>query len=223
LNNQAFRTSFRDRRGVSAIVTALIALVAVLGTVVFFLYPDSRLPSNNDDAIDRQVPATSSPQTSPPQPTSNPQDVQRSDEIVSEAIQVSNGHIWIAPNGTSSAAGFVVKNTGATVVAIQTVTIRKQAVPTSSWFYNTADATAANIGKELSADFTLNAVNIDGAAGEEIFNAAAGPISLSPGTAVFVYLVNPANMTAIDSGLAFSINVQAGKASAVQAVSVING
>jgi hypothetical protein len=40
---------------------------------------------------------------------------------------------------------------------------------------------------------------------------------------MFVYLANPAGITAIDSGLAFTMNIQAGKASAVNSVSVVNG
>jgi hypothetical protein len=40
---------------------------------------------------------------------------------------------------------------------------------------------------------------------------------------MFVYLVKPAGISAIDSGLAFTMNIQAGKASAVNSVSVVNG
>ncbi|HKX82552.1 MAG TPA: hypothetical protein VJL54_09885 [Nitrososphaera sp.] len=140
-----------------------------------------------------------------------------------ESIQVSNTHIWVAPNGTSSVAGFVVQNTGGKVVAIQGITIRGQSVPTSSWYYNAADASATNIQKEITSDFSLDAVNVNGVAGEEAFIAATGPISLTQGKAVFVYLANPSGISAIDGGLSFTMNVQAGKASAVQSISVING
>jgi hypothetical protein len=58
---------------------------------------------------------------------------------------------------------------------------------------------------------------------ESFTQASGGPVSLMQGQAIFVYLNNPAGITAIDSGLAFTINVQAGKASAVQSASVING
>lgn len=140
-----------------------------------------------------------------------------------EAIRLSNSHIWVSANGTSSVAGFVVQNTGSGLGAIHGITIRGQSVPTSSWYYNSADATAVNIKKELKSDFVLNAVNVDGVAGEESFVIATGPILLAPGQAVFVYLANPSGISAIDGGLSFTINVQAGKASAVQSISVVNG
>ena len=140
-----------------------------------------------------------------------------------EAIQVSNTHIWVATNGTQSVAGFVVQNTGGKVVAIQGITIRGQSIPTSNWYYNTADAQAANIQREIVSDFTLASIDVTGDATPDTFNQATGPISLTQGQAAFIYLANPSGITAIDSGLAFTMNVQAGKASAVQSISVING
>jgi hypothetical protein len=141
-----------------------------------------------------------------------------------ESIQVSNAHIWVAPNGTSSAAGFVVQNTGGKVVAIQGITTRGISVPQTSWYYNTANATADNVMKALKSDFSLNSVDVTGAAPEEAFIQATGPISLAQGQAVFIYVANPGGIKALDSGLAFNINVQAGKASAsLASVSVTSG
>lgn len=141
-----------------------------------------------------------------------------------EAIQVSNTHIWVSANGTNSAAGFVVQNTGGKVVAIQGITIRGQSVPTSSWYYNTADASATNIQKELGSDFSLASIDVTGGGQPgQAFTQATGPISLAQGKAAFVYLANPSGISAIDGGLSFTMNVQAGKASAVQSISVING
>jgi hypothetical protein len=141
-----------------------------------------------------------------------------------EAIQVSNGHIWVSPNGTNSVAGFVVQNTGGKVVSIQSITIRGQSVPTANWFYNTANATAANIQREIVSDFAFaDGIEVSGGGAAETFTQATGPLSLTQGQAMFIYLDDPAGITAIDSGLAFTMNVQAGKASAVQSVSVING
>ncbi|HEY8139963.1 MAG TPA: hypothetical protein VIE86_02655, partial [Nitrososphaera sp.] len=66
-------------------------------------------------------------------------------------------------------------------------------------------------------------INVNGVAGDEQFSVASGPISLPQGQAMFIYLANPAGIKAIDGGLAFTMNVQAGKASAVESVSVTNG
>jgi hypothetical protein len=142
-----------------------------------------------------------------------------------ESIQVSNAHIWVSPlNGTSSVAGFVVQNTGGKVVSIQSIAVRGVSVPVGSWYYNTANATASNVMKSLKPDFSLNAVDVTGAAPEETFIQASGPISVSQGQAVFIYVANPGNIKSLDSGLAFNINVQAGKSTAsLASVSVTSG
>lgn len=141
-----------------------------------------------------------------------------------EAIQVSNTHIWVSSNGTSSVAGFVVQNTGGKVVAIQDITIRGQSVPMSSWYYNSADASAANVQRALTSDFTLSAIDVTGSAPEEAFIKATMPVTLSQGQAVFVYLSNPAGITAIDAGQNFNLNVHAGKASSsIASVHVVAG
>jgi hypothetical protein len=136
-----------------------------------------------------------------------------------EAIQVSNTHIWVSSNGTSSVAGFVVQNTGGKAVSVQKITIRGQSVPTGSWWYNNdpAVATASNIQRELMYDDTLTAIEVTGDATPETFTQATGPVSLLQGQAVFIYLAKPAGINAIDSGLAYTMNIQAGKASAAVA------
>jgi filamentous hemagglutinin family protein len=139
-----------------------------------------------------------------------------------EAIQVSNTHIWVSANGTSSIAGFAVQNTGGKVVAIQSITIRGQSVPVASWYYNTVDATAANIQKELTSDFTPASVNVNGVAGEEAFDAATGPITLAQGKAAFVYLANPSGISMIDAGHDASLNVHASSASSIVSVHVLS-
>jgi hypothetical protein len=142
-----------------------------------------------------------------------------------ESIQISNAHIWVSPlNGTTSVAAFVVQNTGGKVVSVHSLTVRGMSVPADSWYYNTANATATNVLRDLKSDFNLNAVDVTGAAPEEAFVHATGPVTLSQGQAVIIYVANPASITSMDSGLAFNINVQAGKASAsLASVSVTNG
>lgn len=136
-----------------------------------------------------------------------------------EAIQVSNTHIWVSPNGTSSVAGFVVQNTGGKAVSVEKITIRGISVPTGSWWYNNTQtiATAANTQKEIVYDGTLATIEVTGAGPAEVFTPAIGTISLVQGQAMFIYLANPAGIKAIDSGLAFTMNVEAGKASAAVA------
>jgi hypothetical protein len=143
-----------------------------------------------------------------------------------EAVQVSNAHIWVSSNGSSSVAGFVIQNTGGKTVSVQKITIRGQSVPISAWYFNNSAsiATAANIQRELSYDDTLGTIEVTGGGAPEQFTLATGPISLQQGQAMIMYLANPAGIKAIDSGLAFTMNIQAGKASAaVASVSVVLG
>ena len=184
---------FQKRRGLGDVITTLIILIASVVLAAGVIFFGGSLFQTNTE---------------------------------NEAIQASNTHIWVSPNGTSSVAGFVVQNTGGKVVSVQKITIRGQSVPTGSWWYNNDPlvATAANTQRELVYDGTISdGVNVDGAAGDETFTLATGPISLEQGDAMFVYLANPAGIAAIDSGLAFTMNIQAGKASAVNSVSVTNG
>jgi hypothetical protein len=141
------------------------------------------------------------------------------------AIQLSNEHIWVSPNGTSSVAGFVVQNTGSVVVAIENITVRGQSVPVASWYYNnsTTFSTAANLQRELKYDDSLNGIDVTGDTLEEQFTQASGPIELQPGQALFLYLANPADIAAAERGQAFTLYVVAGKASSVESVSVIDG
>ncbi|MCI0565454.1 MAG: hypothetical protein MN733_43875 [Nitrososphaera sp.] len=138
-----------------------------------------------------------------------------------ESVKVSNSHIWVATNNTSTAA-FAVQNTGGKPVSLTAISIRGLSVPLSSVFFNTVDATANNIQTEFTADYTEDTVNVNGIAGEETFTPATGPVSLDQGKAVIIYINDPANIDAIDAGLSMTLNIQAGQASAVQSVSVVS-
>lgn len=146
----------------------------------------------------------------------------QSDET--EVIRLLNAHIWIASNGTTSVAGFVVQNTGVKAALIDRITIRDQPVPITSWFYNDNPAitTGYNIHKELRFDSTLDAIDVNGDGEEDRFLHASSPIALESGRAVFIYLENPAGIKTADSGQAVTINVQSGRTSAVQSISVTN-
>lgn len=131
-----------------------------------------------------------------------------------DGIKISNAHIWVAPNGTSSVASVVVQNTGGRVVSIDSITVRGMPVPTSSIYFNTADATAANIQRELRSDFSLSAVDVTGSVPEEAFTQAVNRVSLIQGQAAIIYMANAGSVTALDVNQAFTVNVQAGKATA---------
>ncbi|HEY7734104.1 MAG TPA: hypothetical protein VIB07_04870 [Nitrososphaera sp.] len=178
---------FRKRKGLGSVITTLIILIASVVLAAGVIFFGGSLFQTNTE---------------------------------NEAIQVSNTHIWVSPNGTSSVAGFVIQNTGGKAVAVQKITIRGQSIPSASWYYNNTStvATAANIQAELKFDDSLGTIDVRASTpGEEQFTQATGPISLLQGQAMFIYLAKPAGINAIDSGLAYTLNVQAGKASAAVA------
>jgi len=134
--------------------------------------------------------------------------------VESEALQVSNTHIWVSSNSTSTAA-FAVQNTGGKQVTITSISIRGISLPLSKVWFNTVDATATNIQTDFIADYTENTVNVNGVVGEEAFTQATTPLSLDQGEVVIIYLDDPANIDAIDAGQTMTLNLEAGKASAV--------
>jgi len=139
-----------------------------------------------------------------------------------ESVKVSNSHIWVATNNTSTAA-FAVQNVGGKPVSLTSISIRGLSVPLSSVFFNTVDATATNIQTEFIADYSEATVDVNSlVAGEEAFTAATGPVSLDQGQAVIIYINDPASIDAIDAGQAMTLSLQAGQANAVQSVSVVS-
>lgn len=134
-----------------------------------------------------------------------------------EAVGISNAHIWVASNNTSTVA-FVVQNTGDKVASIESITIRGLNVPSGLWYYNTVNANSSNVQRNLTPDYEpQNGVNVDGTAGQEAFILANGRISLDQGKAAFIYLRDPANIDALDAHLAMTLQVQTGQASAAVA------
>lgn len=141
----------------------------------------------------------------------------------SESIKVSNAHSWVANNNTSTTA-FVVQNTGSKAVTINAISLRGVSVPTTNWFYSTAAATATNIQTELPADYTEHNLVIGGTLYTNSTGGgiSTGTISLTQGQAAIVYLNEAGNMNAIDSGNSYTLQIQAGQATAVQSVSAVS-
>jgi hypothetical protein len=137
----------------------------------------------------------------------------------SESIKVSNVNSWVNPNTAAPAdqvatTAFVVQNTGSKAVTINSIGLRGVQVPTANWYYFiTGNQTL--LQTQLPVDYTESAT---------VFSATMstpGPISLSQGEAAIVYLSQAGNMTPIDSGNTYALQIQAGQATAVQQVQVI--
>ncbi|MEM2140226.1 hypothetical protein [Nitrososphaera sp.] len=140
-----------------------------------------------------------------------------------EAIEMSNVHSWVNPAGAvgeTATTAFVVQNTGSKAVTITSISLRGVSVPTTDWYYF-KNIQIDDIQRELSADYTEANVDVDDdVVGDEVM--LGGTISLNQGEAAIVYLNQAGNITPIDSGKFFTLQIKAGQATAVQTVSVVN-
>jgi hypothetical protein len=134
----------------------------------------------------------------------------------SESIKVSNVYSWVNSAGDATTA-FVVQNTGSKAVTINSVNLRGLQVPTSSWWSST-NATTTELQTALPV-----AYNVSGASPPAGITGpfTSGPISLSQGDAAVVYMNDAGSMTTLDAGNTYSLQIQAGQATAVQQVQVI--
>jgi hypothetical protein len=142
-----------------------------------------------------------------------------------EEIQISNSHIWITTNGSSSLAGFVIQNSGTGTVSIHEIIVGGQSVPARSWYYNDDPAvvTAANIQREIAYDDTLDSIEVTGDASPEQFIQASEKISLMQGQAMFLYLANPAGITDVHSDSRFTVTIRTANSAAEDSVRVTEG
>jgi hypothetical protein len=184
---------FQKRRGIGNVITTLIILIAsvVLGAGVIF-FGGSMFQSNTQ----------------------------------SESIKVTNIHSWVDGTTGNATTAFVVQNTGSKATTISSVNLRGLSVPTAEWNYMiTSDATV--LQTELPVLYSITAGDDNGFNPSDSATFSSGTtISLGQGQGAIVYLThdgasNPGNMTPIDSGNTYALQIQAGQATAVQQIQVI--
>ena len=160
----------------------------------------------------------------------------------SESISVSGIDIWVHgldSDGLSWGAA-KIRNTGDKVVAVDSITVRGSSIPFSNWYADTTvnatlfqqtlnhtgwadngllftDATCTALPQTLRIDLTGE----DTASSSLCADAATGPIGLTPGASTVIYFkLNNGTLTSLDSGIATTVNIFAGKAGAPQSVTV---
>lgn len=195
----------QKRRGIGNVITTLIILIAsvVLGAGVIF-FGGSMFQTNTQ----------------------------------SESMKVSNVHSWVFSGDhdndpvtldeDAAATAFVVQNTGSKAVTISSVGLRGVSVPTVLWYYAITDDVTA-LQTELTPYYDKDLLPlVPGNPGAPLGGWSTETISLSQGQAAIVYLIkdvatgsSPGSMTLIDAGNTYSLQIQAGQATAVQQVQVI--
>lgn len=242
-----------QRRALSTVVTGLVALVAILGTTVYFMSGSVSMFQQSNESFNQQ---NSLPSNQDSEVASDSMEEKNVPTTSTQAIKISNVHSWVASDsmlqecqnlgidlsecnentilakkrllyasGTSYTSAFsitalVVQNTGSTDLNILSISLRGMSVPQENWYScGPSCGIPANVNTKLVPDYDPeNGVIL--ASGLTAFTA--GPVSLDSGQTTILYLKSAGSLQPIDAGNTYSLQVQAGQATAVQQVQVIS-
>ncbi len=161
-----------------------------------------------------------------------------------EAIAVSGLKVWVHGTANDGLAwgAFAVRNSGDKIVSVDKIAIRGTDIPFASWYPDTSvtssliqqpmnftswSGTAGLLSKFDPNDycgastFTLESQLIDQTDGSVCANAASGPVGLEPGAAAVIYFkLNNGTLQTVDSGVATSVNIFAGKTGAPLSITI---
>ena len=158
-----------------------------------------------------------------------------------EAISVSGLKVWVHGTSTDGLAwgACTVRNSGDKVVSVDKITIRGVDIPFSQWY---PDLNATGTKLQQAMNFTgwsgvngelvktqvdtrcvpTTTIEINIAAGEFVCaDKANGPVGLEPGDGAIIYFkFSNGTITSIDSGVATTVNIFAGKTGAPLSITV---
>jgi len=191
---------FQKRRGIGNVITTLIILIAsvILGAGVIF-FGGSMFQTNTQ----------------------------------SESVKVTNVHSWVSPTTNSNVTAFAVQNVGSKPISINSISFRGLPVAQANWYSCTPGTgpvlgaggvngcgSSQNVNTELVRDYTPASVVLADSATAYTF--VTGPVSLTQGQATIVYVTNAGNITPIDAGNTYALQIQAGQAQSVIQVQVVS-
>jgi hypothetical protein len=129
-----------------------------------------------------------------------------STRVQQESLQVSYAHVWVDASGNAVAA-LCITNTGGRDVVINQIQVRGQPV----WPADTVTTATGTPGTDLTS-MTITAI---GAA-----TANPGPIVLSSGSSINVYIASPGSVSTSDIGLSIAFTVFTAQATYYQETNV---
>jgi len=160
-----------------------------------------------------------------------------------EAISVSGLKVWV--HGTASEGlawgAFAVRNSGDKIVSVDKISVRGTDIPFAQWFPDTTvesfliqqpmnftgwsgtggQLTTFDPSDYCGGTFIVEAQLIDQTDGSVCADAANGPVGLEPGAAAIIYFkLNNGTLQTVDSGVATSVNIFAGKTGAPLSITV---
>ena len=160
-----------------------------------------------------------------------------------EAISVSGLKVWVHGTANDGLAwgAFAVRNSGDKIVSVDKIAIRGTDIPFAQWYPDTSVTSSliqqpmnftgwSGTGGALNnfdpsdycgGTFTLEIQLIAQTDGSACADAAAGPVGLEPGAAAIIYFkLNNGTLQTVDSGVATSVNIFAGKTGAPLSITV---
>ena len=160
-----------------------------------------------------------------------------------EAISVSGLKVWVHGTANDGLAwgAFAVRNSGDKIVSVDKIAIRGTDIPFAQWYPDTT-VTSSLIQQPMNftgwsgtggllnnfdpsdycgGTFTLEIQLIAQTDGAVCAEPAAGPVGLEPGAAAIIYFkLNNGTLQTVDSGVATSVNIFAGKTGAPLSITV---
>ncbi len=161
-----------------------------------------------------------------------------------EAIAVSGLKVWVhgTANDGLSWGAFAVRNSGDKIVSVDKIAIRGTDIPFASWYPDTS-VTSSLIQQPMNftgwsgtggllnkfdptnycggSTFVVESQLIAQTDGSVCANPASGPVGLEPGAAAIIYFkLNNGTLQTVDSGVATSVNIFAGKTGAPLSITV---
>ena len=159
-----------------------------------------------------------------------------------EAITVSGLKVWVHGTATDGLAwgAFAVRNSGDKVVSVDKITIRGVDIPFSQWYpdlnatgtklqqamnfsgWSGVDGLLVETQVDTNCSDTTATIQINIASGEFVCaNSASGPVGLEPGDGAIIYFkFSNGTITSIDSGVATTVNIFAGKTGAPLSITI---
>ena len=151
-----------------------------------------------------------------------------STSVQQESLNLTYQHVWFSTTDQLPEAAIMITNTGGRDVVLQNIAVRGQAVPTADVYYVTP-TTLADLTYVSQAIPGTYVVPTAIGTGLTFKNAISGPITLTSGSTLAVYIFSdaaatppfyPGSVTVNDVGLTIAISVFTAQATYIKETNV---
>jgi hypothetical protein len=149
-----------------------------------------------------------------------------STSVQQESLNLTYQHVWYSTTDQKAEAAIMITNTGGRDVVLQNLEVRGQNVPTGNlfWFPVTTIGDLPYVSQATAISNTTaipDAVGTTTPLGIGTFNSTSGPITLTSGSTIAVYMTGtPGSITVNDVGLTIEIGVFTAQATYIKETNV---